>query len=106
MTSASIYITKFDELQTCILIPTYNNQATVAGVIRDVSAYCNNIIVVNDGSTDETPSILKTFPDIKLFSYEKNVGKGWALRSGFEYARELGYHFAITIDSDGQHFAK
>jgi glycosyltransferase involved in cell wall biosynthesis len=61
--------------------------------------------VVNDGSTDNTLEILAQFPQIKLHSYPKNQGKGWALRQGFEFARSMGYHYAITLDSDGQHFA-
>lgn len=97
---------KFGELKACVIIPTFNNAVTLGGVIDDVSGYTKNIIVVNDGSTDQTLSILQSFPFIKLVSYEKNVGKGWALRQGFKYATELGYHFAISIDSDGQHFAK
>ncbi|MEO5984642.1 MAG: DUF2062 domain-containing protein, partial [Ferruginibacter sp.] len=43
---------------------------------------------------------------VQLISYDKNVGKGWALRKAFEYANGKGYKYAITIDSDGQHFAK
>jgi glycosyltransferase involved in cell wall biosynthesis len=74
-------------------------------VISSVLQYSNDVCVVNDGSTDETLTILKQFPSIKLRSYEKNRGKGWALRQGFEFARNLGYDYAITIDSDGQHYA-
>ncbi|HMG82863.1 MAG TPA: glycosyltransferase family 2 protein [Ferruginibacter sp.] len=98
--------TKFDELKACVIIPTYNNSATLAGVITDVLEYSNNIIVVNDGSTDNTAIIAGSFPQVQLISYTKNVGKGWALRQGFAYATEHNYKFAITIDSDGQHFAK
>jgi len=97
---------KFDELQACVIIPTYNNSTTLAGVITDVSQYSNNIIVVNDGSTDDTEVIVKSFPKVQLISYPNNVGKGWALRKAFTYAIEHNYKFAITIDSDGQHFAK
>ena len=97
---------KFDELQACVIIPTYNNSVTLADVITDVSQYSNNIIVVNDGSTDNTEAIAKSFPQLQLISYPNNVGKGWALRKAFTYAIEHNYKFAITIDSDGQHFAK
>jgi len=97
---------KFTELQTCVIIPTYNNAATLERVIADVASYTTNIIVVNDGSTDGTEDILEFFPFVNIVQYEKNIGKGWALRKGFTRAVELGYHFAITIDSDGQHFAK
>ncbi len=97
---------KFEKLRACVLIPTYNNAQTLGRVIADVAAYTNHIVVVNDGSTDETEAILKLFPFIQLVSYHKNIGKGWALRKGFEYATQSGYDFTITIDSDGQHFAK
>src|SRR5882757_1719665 len=97
---------KFDELHTCVIIPTYNNFNTLGGVITDVAAYTHNIIVVNDGSVDNTEELVKTFSFVKGISYPKNVGKGWALRKAFSFAREQGYQFAVTIDSDGQHFAK
>ena len=45
------------------------------------------------------------FPQINLVSYPKNKGKGYALRTGFRHAVKSGYDYAITIDSDGQHFA-
>lgn len=98
-------MTDFDRLRVCVLIPTYNNATTLAGVIRDVAAYTQHIIVVNDGSTDETATILQSFPFVQVISYPTNVGKGWALRQGFAFATERGYDYAITIDSDGQHFA-
>jgi glycosyltransferase involved in cell wall biosynthesis len=97
---------RFDELQVCVVIPTYNNATTLAGVITDVAQYSNNIIVVNDGSTDDSEAIARSFPQVQLISYANNVGKGWALRKAFAYAIEHHYKFAITIDSDGQHFAK
>ncbi len=99
-------VKRFEELQVCVIIPTYNNHLTLAGVITDVAAYSKHIIVVNDGSTDNTEQILKSFPKVQLISYPQNVGKGWALRQAFAYAMEKGYKYALTIDSDGQHFAK
>jgi uncharacterized protein (DUF2062 family) len=62
--------------------------------------------VVNDGSTDNTVDIVKQFTDVQFITYETNVGKGWALRKAFTYAISKGYKYAISIDSDGQHFAK
>lgn len=96
----------FEDWKVCVIIPTFNNAATVAGVIADVLKYTRHIIVVNDGSTDDTAPLLNQFPGIFNISYSPNRGKGYALRSGFEKAMQLGYHYAITIDSDGQHFAK
>jgi glycosyltransferase involved in cell wall biosynthesis len=57
------------------------------------------------GSTDGTLQVLEQFGQVKSLSYQPNKGKGWALRQGFELARREGYHYAISIDSDGQHFA-
>lgn len=97
---------KVDVFKTCIIIPTYNNATTLVEVINDVSQFSDHIIVVNDGSTDYTTEILQNYPALELISYPKNTGKGWALRKAFKYAIEKGYDYAITIDSDGQHFAK
>lgn len=106
MTGADFPAERFDTLKTCVIIPTYNNAATLGAVISDVAAYTHHIIVVNDGSTDDTLSVLEAFPFVQLISYPQNVGKGWALRKAFTYAIEKGYQYAISIDSDGQHFAK
>jgi glycosyltransferase involved in cell wall biosynthesis len=97
---------KFDELHACVIIPTYNNAASLAKVISDVAAYTHHIIIVNDGSTDDTKNIIDSFFFVKSIGYEKNKGKGFALRKGLNFATGQGYEFAITIDADGQHFAK
>ena len=97
---------KFDSLNVCIIIPTYNNEFTLARVIEEIAVFSQHIIVVNDGSTDGTLAIVEGFPFVQLITYKKNKGKGWALRKAFAYATERGYQYAISIDSDGQHFAK
>lgn len=96
----------FVEQKVCVLIPTYNNERTLEKVLRDVLAYTDQVIVVNDGSTDSTKTILDKFKEIELVSYDINKGKGYALRQGFIRAVEKGYNYAISIDSDGQHFAE
>lgn len=78
----------------------------MAKVLNSVLGYTCNIIVVNDGATDSTPEILKTFSQVEQVHLKKNEGKGNALKIGFKTALEQGYEFAITIDSDGQHFAE
>ncbi|MCW3117114.1 MAG: hypothetical protein JWM28_1196, partial [Chitinophagaceae bacterium] len=105
MADTEIFREKFNSLHICVIIPTYNNARALTEVIAGVAMYSNNIIVVNDGSTDDTENAIASLPAIKKISYPKNRGKGWALRKGFELAVELGYQYAITIDADGQHFA-
>ncbi|QQX77880.1 MULTISPECIES: DUF2062 domain-containing protein [Aequorivita] len=95
---------KFNTLKCCVIIPTFNNYKTLQKVIEGVLVYTENVIVVNDGSTDSTSGILANFPLIQQIFIEKNQGKGIALRQGFKHAVNLGYRYAITIDSDGQHF--
>jgi glycosyltransferase involved in cell wall biosynthesis len=97
---------RFEQLKVCVVIPTYNNSATLGSLLGSLLVYTNHLIVVNDGSTDDTENILSRFPEITQISYSRNKGKGWALRSGFKKAIETGYDYAITIDSDGQHFAE
>lgn len=91
----------------CVLIPTYNNAGTLRDVVSNVLNYSSDIIVVNDGSTDSTRQILESFGDaINVVDYKDNKGKGTALKIGFKKAIELGYEYAITIDSDWQHYPK
>ena len=87
-------------------MPTYNNAKTLAPLLENLQKFNAHIIVVNDGSTDETQIILDHFTGIHSISYSPNKGKGIALRRGFRAAVSKGYQYAISIDSDGQHFAK
>ncbi|SEI71785.1 Glycosyltransferase involved in cell wall bisynthesis [Dyadobacter koreensis] len=93
------------DIHCCVLIPTFNNQKTLRRVIDGVLAYSReDIIVINDGSTDDTASILATYGEkIRVLTNEINKGKGFSLRRGFEEAIRLGYKNAISVDSDGQH---
>ncbi|MCX8522916.1 DUF2062 domain-containing protein [Chryseobacterium formosus] len=92
------------ERKICILIPTYNNEKTLRRVIDGVLEYTENIIVVNDGSTDSTSEILKNYTHITVLNLPENKGKGNGLKIGFRKAKDLGFNYSITIDSDGQHY--
>jgi glycosyltransferase involved in cell wall biosynthesis len=81
---------RFRQLNVCVLIPTYNNGGTLQGVLDSVLRYTDQVIVVNDGATDNTGEILKAYPQVHLVSYERNAGKGWALRQGFKSALACG----------------
>lgn len=88
----------------CVVIPTYNNAGTVHGVVVETLRYCDDVIVVNDGSTDGTREILGTIPGIDIVDCPTNKGKGTALKRGFLHARSKGFRYAVTLDSDGQHY--
>ena len=94
------------QARICAIIPTYNNAATILQVVEHVRAYCPDIIVDNDGSTDNTQQLLEELSrDVTVVTFAKNRGKGSALVAGFRKAKELAFTHAITIDADGQHFA-
>jgi len=94
------------ENKFCVIIPSYNNATKIEAVINDVLLQTNNVIVINDGATDNTAQLLAHYKNIKVISYPQNKGKGYAVKKGFKKAIELGYEYAITIDSDGQHCAE
>lgn len=96
----------FERLKVCVLVPTFNNAQTLGPLLKDLQQFHPHIIVVNDGSTDETGKLLDAFQNITILTHSPNRGKGYALRQGFRKAREQGFEYAISIDSDGQHFAK
>ena len=90
----------------CVIVPTYNNAATLGTVVEGVLEYCADVIVVNDGCTDNTREILDSYGDrITVVTFDRNRGKGRALRAGFIEAMARGMDYAVTIDSDGQHRA-
>ncbi len=92
------------ENKIALLIPTYNNAQTLESVIAEAMQYSETVILVNDGSTDETDEILSRWKEkLQLVSYTPNKGKGNALKEGFLKAKALGIESVITLDSDGQH---
>ncbi|MFZ1694721.1 MAG: DUF2062 domain-containing protein [Flavobacteriales bacterium] len=92
------------EPMIAVVMATYNNAGTLAKVLAGVRAHApGTMIVVDDGSTDNSAAILKAERDIDVVRVMPNRGKGHALRKGFERARVLGFTHAITIDTDGQH---
>lgn len=93
-------------MKYCVIIPVYNSENHIAAVIRDVLQYTENIIVVDDGSTDNTAEEVKRFDIVMFVGYDKNRGKGYAIKKGFDLALTEGFTHAITLDADGQHKAK
>lgn len=89
----------------CVVIPTYNNAATIVDVVERAMAQCLDVIVVCDGCSDNTLELLRAMEfQPTILAYEKNRGKGAALREGFRYALKTGFAYAITLDGDGQHY--
>lgn len=91
-------------IREAVLVPVYNEARTVGWVLDTVRRYYDGaIIVIDDGSTDETPQVLAERGDVIVVRLDCNCGYGCALRIGFDVARELGVERLVTMDCDGQH---
>jgi len=87
---------------TAVVIPIYNEAATIRHVVEKAFKYTSMVIVVDDGSTDDSRQQL-TGLDVTLLQNTQNMGKGFSLQRGLQHAFSLGAHAAITLDGDGQH---
>jgi len=90
--------------KTLIIIPAYNEEGSVARVIDSIHREVPDadILVVNDGSRDRTAREARQSGAMVL-NLPYNMGIGSAVQSGFLFAKEKGYHFAVQVDGDGQH---
>ncbi|MCF7810202.1 glycosyltransferase family 2 protein [bacterium] len=90
-----------------LLIPAYNVEKYLPVLLDAAFKYfkAGKILVVNDGSIDNTAEIASTY-EVGLISHENNLGKGAALMTGFDYFLKQGYDWIITIDGDLQHDPK
>ena len=86
----------------CILIPAYNAQWTLGSVLEKVKLLDIDAFVVDDGSSDETGRVASEH-DVQLLRHSLNLGKGAALRTGFQSILQKDYQVVITLDADGQH---
>ncbi len=84
-------------------LPVYNEADSVHSVLDEVAKYAEQILVVNDGSTDGTGDRLAERDDVHVLNHETNLGYGAALKSAFRYAIDEGFDFVVTLDCDGQH---
>lgn len=88
--------------KVCILIPAYNAAETIGSVLEKVRSLHLDVIVVDDGSIDQTGKVALQF-GVHLLKHPSNLGKGAALRTGFQSILRKDYELVITLDADGQH---
>jgi len=85
-----------------IVIPAHNEEKHISAVVEGANKYSQHVIVVNDGSTDQTALIAKESGAVVL-THKINLGKGAALKTGCDYAIRCGAQRIVVIDADGQH---
>lgn len=97
-------------MSTAALVAAYNEERTCTKVIDDVLKYADKVIFCNDGSTDNTlDNVAKKFgknPHVRILSWDKNRGKGFAVMQGFKEFLKSNDNTLVTFDADGQHYAK
>ena len=84
-------------------LPVFNEEAHLLDVLPEVRRYSQDVLVVDDGSTDRTPLLLSEMDGIQVVRHAKNQGYGAGLKTAFDYAVQHGYDVLVTIDCDGQH---
>jgi glycosyltransferase involved in cell wall biosynthesis len=92
-------------MRVCVVIPTYNESSAIAGLIKDIRKLGLDVVVVDDGSQDNTPRLAEVAGAIVLRN-KTNEGKGASLVKGFDYILTKGYDCIIAMDGDGQHLAQ
>ena len=86
----------------CVIIPAFNAEKTIGTLVTQIKAHGLPVLVVDDGSHDQTAAIASTQGAL-VISHLRNEGKGVALRTGFEHALRSHYDGVVTMDSDEQH---
>jgi glycosyltransferase involved in cell wall biosynthesis len=90
----------------CVLVPTYNNPATLRDVVLRVREHLADVVVVDDGSGPEARAVCEALAAeglARVHHRPRNGGKGAAVKDGFREARGVGYSHALQVDADGQH---
>jgi glycosyltransferase involved in cell wall biosynthesis len=87
----------------CAVIPFYNEETHLQDVVNKVLKYVDKVILVNDGSTDNSIKLVEKTDRIIIISHNANLGKGSALKTGFEQSIKIKSEITITIDADNQH---
>ncbi|PIP18920.1 MAG: glycosyl transferase [Candidatus Omnitrophica bacterium CG23_combo_of_CG06-09_8_20_14_all_41_10] len=92
-------------MRICVIIPAYNESANIAKLIQDIKKYQLEILVIDDGSSDNTFQIASN-SGVQVMLNLDNQGKGASLIKGFKYALDNNFDAVITMDADGQHLAQ
>lgn len=85
-----------------IVMPAYKEAARIRSTLEELRPFCDNVVVVNDGSPDDTGDVARSC-GVWVVSHPINRGQGAALQTGIDFALLNGAEFIITFDSDGQH---
>lgn len=86
-----------------VIVPCFNAGRHVRCVVEGVKRFVADVVVVDDGSTDQSFKEMKQVRGVTVLRHKRNLGKGAALKTGFSFALKHKFDVVITIDADGQH---
>lgn len=89
-------------IQYLAIIPAFNEEKSIATIIQETKKYVNQVLVVDDQSTDNTGEMARLHGAIVIY-HSENKGVGAAMKAGIAYAKKLEPNIVVTIDADGQH---
>jgi glycosyltransferase involved in cell wall biosynthesis len=92
-------------MKALVAIPVYNEEKNLPRVLPQVLKLGIDVLVVDDGSSDGSLAVARSFAGVKTIQQPRNMGYGAALRTAFQYAADNGYEVVVTFDGDGQHDA-
>lgn len=91
-------------MKFAVILPVYNEAPTLAKVVDRLSEFKDaDVVIVDDGSTDATPSVLERIKVHAIIRHPQNMGYGRSLIDGFNYVIDHGYEYCVTMDADEQH---
>lgn len=93
-----IVIIEIMELKKLVIIPTYNQGKRIQKILPELKELHTDMLMIDDGSTDETYSIIQKHSWLKYIKHELNLGIGASIITGYEYARDLGYDVIIILN--------
>ena len=96
--------TLLDRSQIAVVIPALNEALRIRGVVQGALAQCDHVILIDDGSDDDTCARVADLP-VTVLRHTRRMGKGASLRDGFREALRRGFKGVVTMDGDGQHSA-
>ncbi len=92
-------------MKALVIIPALDAERTIGAVVRDCKAINDDVLVIDDGSSDRTAEVARE-AGAEVISHPVNRGKGAALKTAFAYALEHGFDAVVTLDADGQHLPR
>ena len=91
-------------MRFAIIVPVFNEAPTLEKILHRLSEFKNaDVVIVDDGSDDATPSILERLSVKAIIRHPRNEGYGKSLMDGFEFVKANDYRFCVTMDADEQH---